>query len=209
LRGLCGKCGYLLKEMWANKEMNKALKCFNDGMPNIIEGIIAELIAGSSLSKAIEKAAEECNKPIRKELETVLVEISLGLSLEEALVNLSNRVPSADLEILVHAVMVNKQQGGDLVEALEKVLEEIKERKAVEEMFDIYEHRGKISVGILGVIPILAVFMIYILFYEYLDSIYINFTSKALINIAFIIAIMGLVHLKKPIKLEIKAVKDK
>lgn len=198
-----GKCGYLLTRMLTNKKMNKSIKSFDDELPNMIQAIIAELIDGKDFSEALERAASDCSHHIKGEVMHVLGETSGGMKMEEALVNLSNRVPSADLELLVHTVLITKHEGGDLVEALENTLAYLKEKEKTDFQAQAIERRDKIAGGVRGAMPIIIVFMIYIIYYEYLESLFSDIIGKALINIAFVLAIMGLVYINKPVRIEI------
>jgi tight adherence protein B len=204
MRYLWGECGYQLKRMWINQKRKNALKSFNEELPNIIADIIADLVSGKTLLEAFERIALECSKPMKEDFETVLAEASFGIGIEEALVNLSNRVPSIRLELLVHSVIINKQQGGDLVEALEKVLEELSERKIDEEKLQLVEKNNKIFGGLAGAVPIITVFVLYMLYYENLESLFSNLAGKAIINTVFVAVIIALVNMKKPIKFERK-----
>lgn len=204
MRYLWGECGYQLKRMWISKKRKNTIKSFNEELSNIIADVIADLVSGKTLLEALERIALECSKPMKEEFETVLAEVSFGIEIEEALVNLSNRVPSTSLEVLAHSVITNKQQGGDLVEALEKVLEELSERKIDEEKLQLVEKKNKISGGLAGSVPIITVFVLYVLYYEDLESLFSNLAGKAIINTVFVAAIIALVNMKKPIKLERK-----
>jgi tight adherence protein B len=204
MRYLWGECGYQLKRMWISKKRKNTIKSFNEELPNIIADVIADLVSGKTLLEAFERIALDCSKPMKEDFETVLAEVSFGIEIEEALVNLSNRVPSIRLELLVHSVIINKQQCGDLVEALEKVLEELSERKIDEEKPQLEEKNNKISGGLAGAVPIITVFALYMLYYEKLESLFSNLAGKAIINTVFVAAIIALVNMKKPIKFERK-----
>jgi tight adherence protein B len=88
--------------------------------------------SGLSLMQAVEMAATELKPPIATQFETVLREVQLGRSIDQALVAMTERVPLPDLEIAVHSIVTLRETGGNLSETFMTVANTIVERKKVE-----------------------------------------------------------------------------
>jgi tight adherence protein B len=84
--------------------------------------------AGYSLPQAIEVVSKELKAPVSEEFRRVRHEIGLGLSLSQALTNLVARMENDDLYLVVTAININSQVGGNIVTMLEAVTETIRER---------------------------------------------------------------------------------
>ena len=124
--------GFLLPEIWLKNKRTKRVQKFNDGLADMITTIIGSLKAGYSFMQALKTVAEESESPIKEEINTLLNELNYGISMEEALNNLKERMPSTDLELMIHSVLIQRQIGGNLSIILEVIVNTIRERKKLE-----------------------------------------------------------------------------
>lgn len=107
---------------------NKRQALFNQQLADIITLMSGSLRSGYSLLQAMELVAREAPQPIAGEFDRVVREVGLGLSPEEALANLVERMQSEDLELLITAVNVQREVGGNLVEVLDTIAATIRDR---------------------------------------------------------------------------------
>lgn len=96
----------------------RRLTSFNQKLPDALDLIARALRAGHSISAAIEIVAEEGAEPLRSEFGEVYKQQNFGIPQRDALLQLGRRVPSADLQIVITAMLVQKETGGNLVEIL-------------------------------------------------------------------------------------------
>jgi tight adherence protein B len=106
----------------------KRLKAFGDQLPDTITLLANSLRAGSSFLQGIELVTREARPPISEEFERVVREMSLGLALQPALNNLVRRVASEDVELMVTAINIQSQVGGNLATVLDSIAFTIRER---------------------------------------------------------------------------------
>jgi tight adherence protein B len=106
----------------------KRLKAFAAQLPDTITLLANSLRAGSSFLQGIELVTRESQPPISEEFERVVREMSLGMALQPALINLSRRVASEDLELMVTAINIQSQVGGNLATVLDSIAFTIRER---------------------------------------------------------------------------------
>ncbi|HEV7815070.1 MAG TPA: type II secretion system F family protein, partial [Janthinobacterium sp.] len=97
-------------------------------LPDAIDLTIRALRAGHAFSSSLQMIGEEMSDPIAGEFRVVHDEINFGVSLQQALSNLSERIPLTDLRFFVVAVMVQRDSGGNLTEVLGKLSRLIRER---------------------------------------------------------------------------------
>ena len=86
------------------------------------------LRSGHSLAFGFNMVASEMTVPIAKEFGRVFEEQNLGIPMDEALDNLTDRIPNLDLRFFVTAVILQRQTGGDLAEILDKIGELVRDR---------------------------------------------------------------------------------
>ena len=104
------------------------LKAFASQLPDTITLLANSLRAGSSFLQGIELVTREARPPISEEFERVVREMQLGMALIPALNNLVRRVASEDLELMVTAIQIQSQVGGNLATVLDSIAHTIRER---------------------------------------------------------------------------------
>jgi tight adherence protein B len=120
--------GFLLPRFWLNRRKSKRLNAFNGQLADTITLIANALRAGSSFLQAIELVVRESRPPINIEFGRVIREVNLGLPFDVALENMVRRVRSDDLELMVTAIAIQHQVGGNLAEILDTISHTIRER---------------------------------------------------------------------------------
>jgi tight adherence protein B len=109
----------------------RRLRQFGDQLPDTITLLANSLRAGSSFLQGIELVTREARPPISEEFERVVREMQLGMALQPALNNLVRRVASEDLELMVTAIQIQAQVGGNLATVLDAIAHTIRERRRI------------------------------------------------------------------------------
>jgi tight adherence protein B len=120
--------GAFFPRYYLRYRQGKRLKAFGSQLPDTITLLANSLRAGSSFLQGIELVTRESQPPINVEFERVVREMSLGLALQPALNNLVRRVDSEDLELMVTAINIQSQVGGNLATVLDSIAFTIRER---------------------------------------------------------------------------------
>ena len=125
--------GFFLLGLWAprlylKRRQAKRLREFGQQLPDTITLLANSLRAGSSFLQGIELVTREARPPISEEFERVVREMQLGMALQPALTNLVRRVASEDLELMVTAIQIQSQVGGNLATVLDSIAYTIRER---------------------------------------------------------------------------------
>lgn len=132
------------------------LRSFEAILPDAIDLLARALRAGHALTAAIEMVSKETADPVGTEFRRVFEEQNFGLPIREALINLANRIPVADLQFLVTAMLVQKETGGNLAEVLDKAGTVIRERSRLLGQLRIYTAQGRLTGWILGLLPFIV-----------------------------------------------------
>jgi tight adherence protein B len=120
--------GAYFPRFYLGMRQRRRLKAFGDQLPDTITLLANSLRAGSSFLQGIELVTREARPPISEEFERVVREMALGVALQPALNNLSRRVASEDLELMVTAINIQSQVGGNLATVLDSIAFTIRER---------------------------------------------------------------------------------
>jgi tight adherence protein B len=146
--------GYFAPRMYVTTRKNGRLRAFNAQLADTIGLLSSALRSGYSMLQSMELVAREGPQPISGEFERVVREVGLGLSPEEALANLVRRVQSDDLELLVTAINVQREVGGNLAEVLDTIASTIRDRVKLKGEIRVLTAQQQYSGYIVGLIPV-------------------------------------------------------
>ncbi len=132
----------------------RRLRKFNQNLPDALDLIARALRAGHSIGAAIEIVAEEGVEPLRTEFREVYKQQNFGIPQREALLQLGRRVPSTDLQIVITAMLVQKETGGNLVEILDRTTAVLRDRMRIEGELRVRTAQGRLTGWILCLLPV-------------------------------------------------------
>ena len=124
--------GLLIPYGWVRRQRAIHLQIMDGQLVDALVLMANSMKSGLSLMQAVEMVATEMKPPISTQFETVLREVQLGRSIDQALMGMTERVPLPDLEIAVHSIVTLRETGGNLSETFMTVASTIVERKKVE-----------------------------------------------------------------------------
>jgi tight adherence protein B len=133
---------------------SRRIKAFNAVLAESIDMLARALRAGHSVVSAIEMLSENAQEPAASEFGEIFKQMNLGLPMRDALLQLLERVPSADLRVLVTAILVQKDTGGNLAEILDRTVFVIRERLRIQGEIQVQTAQGRITGWILSALPI-------------------------------------------------------
>ena len=155
LSGIVGfLVGYMLPRFWVGRRISGRLNAFNKQLPDTITLLSNSLRAGSSFLQSIELVSREGGPPMSEEMGRVVREVNLGLGMEEALHNLVRRIKSDDLDLMVTAIGIQQQVGGNLAEILDTIAFTIRERVRIKGDINTLTAQGRVSGYLVAFLPI-------------------------------------------------------
>ncbi len=181
----------------------RRLRRFNQALPDAADLICRALRAGHSLSAAIEIVGQEAAEPVRTEFREVYRQQNFGLPHRDALLQLARRVPSADLQFVVTAMLVQKETGGNLVDILERTVAVIRDRIRIEGEVRIYTAQGRLTGVILSLLPILMFFLINLANHGYAKVLTEDPLGRKLIYTGLAFMILGGIIIRKIVNVKV------
>jgi tight adherence protein B len=145
---------------------------FNNQLGDSISMMANSLRSGYSFLQSLELVSREAPLPTATEFRRVVQEVGLGLSTEQALANLLKRVPSDDLDLLITAVTIQMEVGGNLAQILETIGFTIRERVRIKGEIQVLTAQGRISAYVITALPIALAVMITLINPEYMAPIF-------------------------------------
>jgi len=146
--------GMLVPRFYVRRQQNQRLNHFNDQLADMLNLMVNGLRAGFSTMQAMEAVSRELPAPISDEFRRVVQEMQLGITMERALDNLLRRIPSEDLDLVVAAVNVQREVGGNLAEILDTISHTIRERVRIKGEIRVLTSQVMYSGRFLSMMPL-------------------------------------------------------
>ncbi len=188
---------------WLLLKRKKRLARFSQQLPEALELLGRSLRAGHSLAAGFGLIASEMHEPLAREFGRAFEEQNLGVSLDEALEDMTVRVPNLDLRFFATAVMLQRQTGGDLAEILDKIGNLIRERFKLAGQIQALTGEGRLSgIVLLALPPTLFVTMLY-LNYEYAMVLFRDEAGRKMLAVALVFQFIGALVIRKIINIKV------
>lgn len=195
--------GFMFPRWYVKKKQKERVAKFNDGLPDMISTIVGSLRAGFSFQQALKAVVEEAGSPIKEEMDSVIKEMQYGASLEDSLNDLKERMPSEDLDLMIQAILIQRQVGGNLATVLDRIVQTIRERTKIHRQISSLTAQGRLSGIVIGLLPIILAFVIYLIEPEYIGTLFSHQIGIALTAAGFISGIIGFFLIRKITAIEV------
>ena len=164
--------GLQIPRIYLGMAANKRMNAFDGQLSDTLNLWVNALRSGYSVLQGMEAIATELPPPVSKEFERVVQEVRLGLGMEEALQNMYNRVPSEDLDLVITAVNIQREVGGNLAEILDTISYTIRERVRIKGEIRTLTAQGRISGWVVGLLPLGLAGILYMINPEYMQQLW-------------------------------------
>jgi len=141
----------------------RRISAFNAALAESIDMMARALRAGHSVVGAMGMLAENAQEPAATEFGEIFKQQNLGLPLRDAMLQLLDRVPSPDLRVLVTAILVQKDTGGNLAEILDRTVFVIRERLRIQGEIQTQTAQGRLTGWILSALPLVMMVLLNVL----------------------------------------------
>lgn len=195
--------GWVSPHLLLSMAEKKRLKAFEQQLPDALSIIANALRSGYSFLQAMDTVSREMPDPISKEFGKVLRETRVNIPLDDALNNLIQRVKSPDLDLVVTAVLIQRQVGGNLSEVLDKIGDTIKDRIRLQGEIRTLTTQGRFSGWIVSLLPATLAVLLQLISPGFLDPMFQNPIGWVLIFVGVVMQGIGIFMIKNMVNLEV------
>lgn len=188
---------------WLFFKRSMRMGAFASQLSDALELVARALRAGHSLQAGLHVVAEEMPGPINEEFRRVYEEQNLGISMEDSLKNLCERVPNLDLRFFVTSVLVQRQTGGDLAEILDKIGYVVRERYRILGQVKALTAEGRLSGIILIALPFGLFFLMIYIKPDYIERLWTHPLGIKMSVFALIAQLLGALVIKKIVTIKV------
>lgn len=196
---LTGACGFLYLEY----RISARQKAFHRQLGDTLVMMANALRSGFSFLQAVELVAQDMKPPVSEEFGRVMHAVRLGLSTEEALQQLSDRIRSADLDLIITAVLIQRQVGGNLAQIFDTISVTINDRLRMRTEINTITAQGQLSGWVLGLMPVAMGVLSYLINPDSLAPLFQTEIGKIAVGAGMISEIIGILVIRKIVNIKI------
>jgi len=201
-----GILGAMMPRFYMRRQQNKRLVTFGNQLPDMLNLVVNGLRAGYSTMQALEAVSKELPPPLSDEFNRVVKEMQLGIGMEDSLENLHRRIPSDDLDLIITAINVQREVGGNLAEILDTISYTIRERIKIAGEIKVLVSQVMYSGKFLALLPLILSGILWFANREYLMEFFAPgnlLCGGIILGIAGIMVLAGYISMTKLADIEI------
>lgn len=172
-------------------------------LPEALDLIARGLRAGHAFATGLKLAAENFGDPLGTEFEETLDEINFGVSVPDALKNLSQRVDCPDLKFFVVSVILQRETGGNLAEIIESIARIVRERFKFNDKLRVLSAEARFSMKVLIGLPLFVLVSLRFTNPEYVNLLFEEEMGKMMLGIAAFMMVFGIFVMTRMVKIRV------
>ncbi len=189
--------------VWVQRRLSERIEEFGRQLPLIFKQIAGGLSAGMSIQQAIRHTVEQVNSPGREELRTVVEQVSLGMSLDEALDRMYQRMPLNELKMVIMGLSIQRRAGGNLIKMIELTVAAIEEKRRLKKNLEIQTAQAKLSAKVIGSLPFLILIGVMVIDPSYMEPLFTTSAGLTMLSVSIAAEFMGFLLLGRILEVKI------
>lgn len=194
---------FVVPILYLFRRRKKRLRKLMEQLPDVFELLSQALRAGHSLASGMQLISQEMPEPAGTEFGRVFHEQNLGVKIDDALRNLSDRVDVLDVRFFVTAVLIQRQVGGDLAEVLDKIGKVIRERIQLYGSVQALTAEGRLSGYVLLALPAIVFLVMMKVNHAYAMLLFTDPLGKMMLTTAIVMQLLGWAMIKKIVNIKV------
>ena len=176
---------------------------FTEQLSDCLTTVANALRAGYSFQQAVDVVAKEMEPPISDEFARVANDVSMGISLDEALEQMARRVESSDFDLVVTAVLIQREIGGNLAQVLDSISDTIIERIRMKREINALTAQGRLSAVVLLLLPFFVGAFMYVFNHDQFILLLEEPAGQIALVVSLIMEVIGIFVIKKIIEIDV------
>ncbi len=195
--------GAVLPTLYVRFRRTRLLNQFEEMLPESIDLVGRALRAGHPLSSGFKMAADDGAEPVASEFRRVFEEQRFGLPVQDSLLGMADRVNIVDVRILVTAILIQREVGGNLAEILDNLAAVIRARFTIRRQIKVYTAQGRMTGYLLSLLPFFLFGTLYWINPEYMAVLFTDPIGKVLVTVAIAMQLVGFFWIRKIVNIDI------
>ncbi len=195
-------CGYL-PILYVRFVQNRRQRAFTAQLPDVLTLLVGALQAGYGLSQALEALVEQLPPHASTEFARVMRAVGFGLPLQRALSDMAERVGSDDLDLVVTAINVQHEMGGNLAQTLEVIGETVRDRIRMLREIRVMTAQQRLTGYVLALLPPFVALGLFMVNPQYMRRLFEPGWIRLLPVAAILMQVVGFLIIRKIVDIEV------
>ena len=189
--------------LWVKIKVDRRRKAFTEQLGDCLTTVANALRAGYSFQQAMDVVAREMEPPMSTEFARVTADVAMGVNLETALEQMNHRIGSADFDLVVTAVLIQREVGGNLALILDTISDTINERIRMKREINALTAQGRFSAWVLLILPFVVAAFCYFFNYDQFMMLFREESGRIAVGVAIVLEILGFFVIQKIVDIEL------
>jgi tight adherence protein B len=198
-----GILGYMLPAQWVNNQRKKRVDRINAQLVDLLGMTSNSLKSGYGLMQGFEFSSKQLPDPLGQEVRRMLRESTLGMSAEQALAALGERISSKDMDMVITAINIQRSVGGNLAEILDNVAHTMRERERIRGEINTLTAQQKMTGIVIGLLPVFMFMIFMVVNPDYMSLLFETTAGRLIIAGSIVMEIMGYFMIKRIMAIEV------
>ena len=194
---------FFIPQKWMGHRRESRRQKLEEQLPEALSMIANSLKAGFGLLQSLGQAAEQMDHPLGTELATTIHEMNMGANADEALLALSERSGSYDLDLAVTAMLVQRSVGGNLAEILDTVAAMMRERIRIRGEIKTLTAQQTMTGMVIGALPIGVGAMFMVVSPDYITVLFTDNIGRLMLGVALVLETVGVMVIRRIVAIEV------
>jgi len=203
LGAVLGITGLFLPLIYLNIRAGKRRDAFTSQLPDVLTLLVGALKAGYGVTQAIDMLVERTAAPSSVEFGRVMRAVNLGIPINRALNDMADRAGSDDLYLVVTAMNVQAELGGNLAQILETITETVRERIKIKREIRVLTAQQRLTGYLLAALPVVVGFVISLISPGYMTPLFEPGIMRLVVLGTVFMMIVGFVVIRKIVDIEV------
>jgi tight adherence protein B len=195
--------GFVIPKIVMKRNAKKRLQLSSYQLIEVLGMMANSMRAGFSFMQAMQLVGKEIPDPLGPEFDRVVRQAGLGIPLDEIFVELVERLPNKELEVVVRAILAQRKSGGNLADLLETMEETIRGRVRILEELNTLTAQGRMSSWVITLLPVGLGLYLSLVNREYFGPMLEHPLGWVMLSFCVISIFMGWVFIQKIIRIEV------
>lgn len=198
-----GGLGFMVPALYVGLRKRRRLQAIQGQLVETITLIANAVRSGFGFLQGVQAAARQMTPPISDELDHLIQDINLGVSAEEALLDMGHRVGSPDLDMVITAITIQRSTGGNLSEILDNVAETMKERERIQGEINTLTAEKRLTGNILSIYPAVLAALLFLIEPKVMSTLWTESAGVVLLVIAGVLQVLGFIVIRRIVAIDI------
>ena len=198
-----GLVGYMLPSFYIGNKRKSRMNSINAQLVDLLGLVANSLKSGYGLMQSFEFASRQMDGALATEIRRLLREANLGMSAEDALNALGDRIDSKDMDMVLTAINIQRAVGGNLAEVLEQVAHTMRERERIRGEIATLTSQQRMTGIVIGALPIIMFALFMVMNPAYMGLLFTELPGKIMLVTAVALEVLGYLVIKRIMAIEV------